>query len=142
MDEEEHELSASEDFVFGSASDLTSEDDDEDDGDDAAAAPPTRSLRVGTRRGHGAIQNKKAERKRRVKLETHHPQLLTMWKKLEDMPTLKTGKAEQPKNISRILKPFQLEGLAWMKAMEEKTEWKGGLLGDEMGLGKTIQAVS
>ncbi len=57
------------------------------------------------------------------------------------MPVLKAGKAEQPKSISRILKPFQLEGLAWMMAME-KTEWRGGLLGDEMGLGKTIQAVS
>ena len=64
-----------------------------------------------------------------------------MWDDLEKMPVLKAGKAEQPKSISRQLKPFQLEGLAWMKAME-KTEWKGGLLGDEMGLGKTIQAVS
>ena len=25
---------------------------------------------------------------------------------------------------------------------QEKTQWKGGLLGDEMGMGKTIQAVS
>lgn len=25
---------------------------------------------------------------------------------------------------------------------QEKTRWKGGLLGDEMGMGKTIQAVS
>lgn len=25
---------------------------------------------------------------------------------------------------------------------QEKTKWKGGLLGDEMGMGKTIQAVS
>jgi len=64
-----------------------------------------------------------------------------MWKDLEDMPVLKAGKADQPKSISRQLKPFQLEGLAWMRAME-KTAWKGGLLGDEMGLGKTIQAVS
>ena len=64
-----------------------------------------------------------------------------MWKDLQKMPVLKAGKAEQPRSISRILKPFQLEGLAWMMAME-KTAWKGGLLGDEMGLGKTIQAVS
>ena len=39
------------------------------------------------------------------------------------------------------MKPFQLEGLAWMKQMEQ-SEYKGGVLGDEMGLGKTIQAVS
>lgn len=64
-----------------------------------------------------------------------------MWKDLENMPVLKAGKANQPKSISRQLKPFQLEGLAWMKAMEG-LEWRGGLLGDEMGLGKTIQAVS
>jgi DNA repair protein RAD16 len=77
----------------------------------------------------------------RSRLESHHPELLTMWKDLEDLPEIKTLKAEQPKNISRELKPFQLEGLSWMKAME-KTEWGGGLLGDEMGMGKTIQAVS
>ncbi|KAH0497944.1 hypothetical protein TgHK011_005225 [Trichoderma gracile] len=60
---------------------------------------------------------------------------------LEKMPVMKAGKIDQPASISRQLKPFQLEGVAWMKAME-KLEWKGGLLGDEMGLGKTIQAVS
>jgi DNA repair protein RAD16 len=77
----------------------------------------------------------------RARLEAHHPELLTMWKDLEDLPEIKTTRAEQPRNISRQLKPFQLEGLSWMKAME-KTEWGGGLLGDEMGMGKTIQAVS
>ncbi|KAI1084115.1 SNF2 family N-terminal domain-containing protein [Whalleya microplaca] len=80
-------------------------------------------------------------KKERAKLEHYHPELKTMWKELEEMPLLKAGKAEQPSAISRQLKPFQLEGLAWMKAMEGM-EWKGGLLGDEMGLGKTIQAVS
>jgi DNA repair protein RAD16 len=87
---------------------------------------------------------RKAERRAkldRARLEAHHPELLTMWKDLEDLPQIKTTRAEQPKNISRQLKPFQLEGLSWMQAME-KTEWGGGLLGDEMGMGKTIQAVS
>ncbi|XXH00606.1 monooxygenase [Hypoxylon texense] len=79
--------------------------------------------------------------KKRMKFEDHHPDLVTMWTDLEKMPVLKAGKAEQPDTISRQLKPFQLEGLAWMMGME-KTQWKGGLLGDEMGLGKTIQAVS
>ncbi|KAI1469732.1 SNF2 family N-terminal domain-containing protein [Daldinia caldariorum] len=77
----------------------------------------------------------------RMKLTKHHPELETMWDDLESMPVLKAKKAEQPITISRQLKPFQLEGLSWMKAME-LTKWKGGLLGDEMGLGKTIQAVS
>lgn len=64
-----------------------------------------------------------------------------MWQDLENLPKIGSVKIEQPKNINRELKPFQLEGVAWMRAMEE-TEWGGGLLGDEMGMGKTIQAVS
>ncbi|KAI1661212.1 SNF2 family N-terminal domain-containing protein [Daldinia decipiens] len=90
------------------------------------------------RRIRHPLNRKEAMRKRLTK---HHPELTTMWADLENMPLLKAGKAEQPTTISRQLKPFQLEGLAWMKAMEA-TKWKGGLLGDEMGLGKTIQAVS
>jgi DNA repair protein RAD16 len=93
------------------------------------------------RRAYRLPRNKRRAERDRGRLEHHHPELKTMWKELEDMPVLKAGKAEQPKTISRHLKPFQLEGLAWMMAME-KTAWKGGLLGDEMGLGKTIQAVS
>jgi DNA repair protein RAD16 len=87
---------------------------------------------------------RKAERRAaldRSRLEAHHPELLTMWKDLENLPAIKTIRAQQPANISRELKPFQLEGLSWMQAME-KTAWGGGLLGDEMGMGKTIQAVS
>ncbi|KHN95617.1 DNA repair protein RAD16 [Metarhizium album ARSEF 1941] len=80
-------------------------------------------------------------KKERDRLEYHHPEIVTMWEDLEKMPVLQAGMAPQPQSISRQLKPFQLEGLAWMKEME-KLEWKGGLLGDEMGLGKTIQAVS
>jgi DNA repair protein RAD16 len=89
-------------------------------------------------------QQKKLEKRAamdRARLESHHPELLTMWKDLENLPAIKTRRAEQPTNISRELKPFQLEGLSWMQDME-KTEWGGGLLGDEMGMGKTIQAVS
>ncbi|KFG81719.1 DNA repair protein RAD16 [Metarhizium anisopliae] len=85
--------------------------------------------------------NTRRLRKERDRLEYHHPEIVTMWNDLEKMPILKAGAAPQPQSISRQLKPFQLEGLAWMKEME-KREWKGGLLGDEMGLGKTIQAVS
>ncbi|KAI0977500.1 hypothetical protein F4678DRAFT_413279 [Xylaria arbuscula] len=83
----------------------------------------------------------KRARRERHKLESHHPELQTMWSDLENMPDLNAGTAPQPTTISLQLKPFQLQGLAWMRAME-KTKWKGGLLGDEMGLGKTIQAVS
>ncbi|KAG8159038.1 hypothetical protein KVR01_011481 [Diaporthe batatas] len=122
--------------------DFTAEsDDDSDDADPSAATNNSTRIQGVQRRGYGAYANRKRIRTGRLQLEEHHPTLKTMWDHLRDMPVLKAGKAEQPKTISRILKPFQLEGLAWMKAME-KTEWKGGLLGDEMGLGKTIQAVS
>src|SRR5438045_6946820 len=47
----------------------------------------------------------------RTRLEKYHPELLTMWTDLEKLPAIKTVRAEQPKRISRELKPFQLEGL-------------------------------
>ncbi|QSZ29816.1 hypothetical protein DSL72_004334 [Monilinia vaccinii-corymbosi] len=80
-------------------------------------------------------------RKERTRLEQHHPELHTMWKDLENLPKIGDCTIEQPTNINRQLKPFQLQGVGWMRAME-KTDWGGGLLGDEMGMGKTIQAVS
>ena len=94
-----------------------------------------------TRRGYRRNGNNRRLKKERDRLETHHPEIVTMWETLEKMPVLKAGMAQQPQSISRQLKPFQLEGVAWMMEME-KLEWRGGLLGDEMGLGKTIQAVS
>lgn len=57
------------------------------------------------------------------------------------MPTIVPERAKQPETITRQLKSFQLEGLDWM-CKQERSQWKGGLLGDEMGMGKTIQAVS
>ncbi|KAH7122431.1 SNF2 family N-terminal domain-containing protein [Dendryphion nanum] len=84
------------------------------------------------------------ERKRamnRERAEQNHPKLLTMWDDLAKVSVLEVQKAEQPSSINRRLKPFQLEGLSWM-IRQEKTGYRGGLLGDEMGMGKTIQAVS
>lgn len=112
--------------------------DSDGDGDPGSTTQTTRMQGV-ARRGYGAYKNTKGVKTVKHKLEHHHPVLKTMWKDLEATPVLKSGKIEQPKTISRTLKPFQLEGVAWMKAMEQ-AEWKGGLLGDEMGLGKTIQA--
>lgn len=104
----------------------------------APSRPATQRSRVSGRGGRGGRVGRGRKKKR---LEDHHPELKTMWTDLKKLPLIKTEKAEQPNTISRQLKPFQLEGLAWMKQMET-TKWKGGLLGDEMGLGKTIQAVS
>lgn len=80
----------------------------------------------------------KADRK---KLEKKHPIILTMWDDLKATPLIPAKEAKQPESITRKLKPFQLEGLNWMME-QEKTDYRGGLLGDEMGMGKTIQAVS
>jgi DNA repair protein RAD16 len=79
---------------------------------------------------------------RRKKLENSHPEIKTMWDKLEEVTIVTPVPAEQPEAITRRLKGFQLEGLNWMMRQESESQWKGGLLGDEMGMGKTIQAVS
>ncbi|KAK0727235.1 SNF2 family N-terminal domain-containing protein [Lasiosphaeria miniovina] len=126
--------SVAEDGSGGSGSDV-------DAGSELDAHAEALRTATSNRRAFRGYRSKKRVQKDRDRLEGFHPELKTMWKDLQDMPVLKAGKAEQPKSISRQLKPFQLEGLAWMKEME-KIEWKGGLLGDEMGLGKTIQAVS
>ncbi|KAH8908636.1 hypothetical protein BR93DRAFT_877127, partial [Coniochaeta sp. PMI_546] len=136
------EAEESDDFLSDlSISDPELDDADSDDTSAPVANPATLRRVAENRRAYRAPRSGKRARGDRARLESHHPELLTMWKDLEKMPVLKAGKADQPKSISRHLKPFQLEGLAWMTEME-KTAWKGGLLGDEMGLGKTIQAVS
>jgi DNA repair protein RAD16 len=115
--------------------------------DDDSVAVPGSTLPVRSRRAAmqdinlATYRHDRRARRERKRLEDQHPELHTMWQDLENLPKIGTVKIEQPKNISRELKPFQLEGVAWMKAMEQ-TEWGGGLLGDEMGMGKTIQAVS
>jgi DNA repair protein RAD16 len=76
-----------------------------------------------------------------MKLERAHPEINTMWDTLKNVPVISPIRAKQPEAITRKLKSFQLEGLDWMM-QQEKSQWKGGLLGDEMGMGKTIQAVS
>jgi DNA repair protein RAD16 len=79
--------------------------------------------------------------KERKKLVSKHPVVDTMWDELKAQPILTPAPAQQPASITRKLKPFQLEGLSWM-IEQEKSSYRGGLLGDEMGMGKTIQAVS
>jgi DNA repair protein RAD16 len=77
----------------------------------------------------------------RKKLEKSHPEIKTMWTDLEKIAVIEPVAAAQPTSITRTLKSFQLQGLDWM-TRQEKTHYRGGLLGDEMGMGKTIQAVS
>ncbi|KAI0391280.1 P-loop containing nucleoside triphosphate hydrolase protein [Xylariaceae sp. FL0594] len=126
--------------------DATSVSDSVAESDDSLAMPTTTPpVRLG-RRARNYIESsgrrgEKRAKTERSKLEANHPELNTMWVDLENMANLNAGTAPQPAMISLQLKPFQLQGLAWMKAMEQ-TPMRGGLLGDEMGLGKTIQAVS
>lgn len=96
---------------------------------------------VGPRARHRASAIKGRSARERWKLEQSHPEIVTMWDTLKAVPLIDPEKAKQPAAITRTLKSFQLEGLNWM-TKQEKTQWKGGLLGDEMGMGKTIQAVS
>jgi DNA repair protein RAD16 len=77
----------------------------------------------------------------RKKLEKSHPGIKTMWEDLQKIEVIEPVAAAQPSSINRTLKSFQLQGLDWM-TRQEKTQYRGGLLGDEMGMGKTIQAVS
>ena len=84
---------------------------------------------------------KRRQKRERKKLEKSHPEIITMWSDLQNINPIKPVAAKQPEGINRKLKAFQLEGLDWM-IKQEKSQWKGGLLGDEMGMGKTIQAVS
>ncbi|CAF9914797.1 MAG: DNA repair protein rad16 [Alectoria fallacina] len=113
----------------------------------STAAPATgrRGRRGATNpaRGRRSWQRRVEDRaiRERQKLEKAHPEIITMWTDLESVPMIKPMQAMQPDTITRRLKSFQLEGLDWM-TKQEKSQWKGGLLGDEMGMGKTIQAVS
>ncbi|KAI9739677.1 MAG: DNA repair protein rad16 [Cirrosporium novae-zelandiae] len=104
--------------------------------------PPNRSVSPLVQ---GIPRSRRGRRSRaateRLKLERQHPDIITLWDDLKKTPPITPIPAKQPEAITRKLKPFQLEGLDWM-IKQEKTKWKGGLLGDEMGMGKTIQAVS
>ncbi|KAL1641609.1 DNA repair protein rad16 [Diplodia intermedia] len=103
----------------------------------------TEEQRASLRAGYHRIRDPRERRKRRHRdnFERSHPELRTMWEDIQKIPIIKPTPALQPVSISRKLKSFQLEGLDWM-IKQEKTQYKGGLLGDEMGMGKTIQAVS
>ncbi|WP_372878105.1 DEAD/DEAH box helicase, partial [Pseudomonas sp.] len=47
---------------------------------------------------------------------------------------------EPPADLQATLRPYQLQGLAWMQALAELEI--GGVLADDMGLGKTLQTLA
>lgn len=46
----------------------------------------------------------------------------------------------QPSGLQASMRPYQLEGLAWLQNLRERGV--GGVLADDMGLGKTLQTIS
>ncbi len=47
---------------------------------------------------------------------------------------------QAPEGLQASLRPYQLEGLAWLQNLRELEV--GGILGDDMGLGKTLQTLA
>ena len=46
----------------------------------------------------------------------------------------------QPETLQATLRPYQLDGLNWLWALDEQS--LGGILADDMGLGKTMQVLA
>ena len=51
-----------------------------------------------------------------------------------------TNKITIPKTLSKILRPYQIEGVNWLGLLDEYNF--GGILADDMGLGKTLQVIT
>lgn len=63
--------------------------------------------------------------------------------RLRDIATVLTGPllpAAPPPGLLAELRPYQLEGLAWLQRL--RSVGLGGILADDMGLGKTVQAIA
>lgn len=65
-------------------------------------------------------------------------EILTYQEKLSNFKHLTKVKA--PKELKATLRPYQLEGLSWLKYLHEFVF--GGCLADDMGLGKTVQVIA
>ncbi|KAJ9503488.1 DNA repair protein rad16 [Exophiala xenobiotica] len=135
----ETDLSEFDTFSFAGAQSEASEDVDDDNDAGPSGLASSRRRRIPSPFLWDP-QKRRAKRERQ-RLEKSHPEIKTMWDELQTIEPIQPVPAQQPESINRKLKRFQLEGLDWM-VKQEKSTWKGGLLGDEMGMGKTIQAVS
>ena len=60
---------------------------------------------------------------------------------LSDIVSYKNASLKDlPPEIASLLRPYQREGVQWMKTLAK--HHLGGILGDEMGLGKTLQTIA
>ncbi|ASB50691.1 DEAD/DEAH box helicase [Alkalitalea saponilacus] len=81
-----------------------------------------------------------------IRLPRAHFQILEQVKhgvsNLENAPQqpLVIGETELPKGIEAKLRPYQIEGYAWLNFLRENGF--GGILADDMGLGKTLQTIT
>jgi len=65
-------------------------------------------------------------------------ELRTMWERLRDAGP--PPEASAPEGLGITLRPYQLQGLAWLQYLARQD--LGGILADDMGLGKTAQALA
>ncbi len=61
-----------------------------------------------------------------------------LFSRLSNIDSIKPAK--KPKNLKAILRPYQEQGLSWLRFIHEIGS--GGVLADDMGLGKTIQTIA
>lgn len=59
---------------------------------------------------------------------------------LNDLRVVNPETYQIPAALSKVLRPYQVEGFRWLNAVCDKGF--GGILADEMGLGKTVQMLS
>ncbi len=64
--------------------------------------------------------------------------LLDLGRKLRDFSGI--APLEPPEKLTATLRPYQLQGVAWLQFMREYE--LGGILADDMGLGKTVQTLT
>jgi len=58
---------------------------------------------------------------------------------LDRIATVEDEAPEAPASLKATLRPYQLEGLAWLLSLRKRA--LGGILADDMGLGKTVQVI-
>ncbi len=61
-----------------------------------------------------------------------------LFTKLSSIDEIK--KAKKPRGLKATLRPYQEQGLSWLRFLDELGS--GGVLADDMGLGKTIQTIA
>jgi superfamily II DNA or RNA helicase len=62
----------------------------------------------------------------------------SLFHKLENIDEIK--KAKKPRALKATLRPYQEQGLSWLRFIHELGS--GGVLADDMGLGKTVQTIA